>query len=367
MDELYTTLPDGLSGNEDCGQMSSWSVLSSLGFYPVTPGQDIYAIGTPIFPKATINLENENQFVIKANNVSEKNIYIQSAKLNGQNYTKSFIAHSDIMNGGELVFEMGETPNKDWGSSDNDIPVSEITDNVIIPVPYVETGSRTFIGSTEVTLATVTEGAQIYYTLDGTEPTMNSKVFIEPLKLIETTTIKAFSFVDGMPISNVITAEFNKIKEGRTIEIISEYENQFSAGGDMALIDHIRGPGNFRTGAWQGFQGKDLEVIVNLGSVQKVNMLSASFIQDIGAWIFMPMQVEYYISNDGKNFKELKVVENDLSVRHMGTNIKSFTAEELNISTQYVKVIGRSIIDCPDWHKGYGGKAWLFSDEIIIE
>ncbi len=367
MNELYTTLPDGLSGNEDCGQMSSWYVLSSLGFYPVTPGQDIYAIGTPIFPKATINLESGNQFVVKANNVSDKNFYIQSATLNGEEYTKSFLSHKDIMNGGELVFEMGETPNKDWGSSDNDIPVSEITDNVIIPVPFIETGSRTFIGSTEITLATVTEGAKIYYTIDGSVPTMESEIFSEPFQITATTKIKAFSFVEGMPISNVITAEFNKIKEGRTIEIISEYENQYSAGGDMALIDHIRGPGNYRTGAWQGFQGKDLEVIVNLGSVQEVNMLSASFIQDIGSWIFMPTQVEYYISNDGKNFKKLKVVENDLSIRQLGTNIESFKVDGLNISTQYVKVIGKSIIDCPDWHKGYGGKAWLFSDEIIIE
>ncbi len=84
MDELYTEKPDGLCGNEDCGQMSAWYVLSAMGFYPVTPGDPIYAIGSPLFEEITINLENGNNFTIKANNNSPENIYIQSATLNGE-------------------------------------------------------------------------------------------------------------------------------------------------------------------------------------------------------------------------------------------------------------------------------------------
>ena len=110
LEEQYSNLPDGLSGNEDCGQMSAWYVLSSLGFYSVTPGVDYYSIGTPLFKKSSINLENGNTFEIKANNVSDKNFYIQSATLNGEEYNKSYITHSEITNGGKIIFEMGNIP-----------------------------------------------------------------------------------------------------------------------------------------------------------------------------------------------------------------------------------------------------------------
>ncbi|MDB4048565.1 GH92 family glycosyl hydrolase, partial [Polaribacter sp.] len=89
--ELYTNTPDGISGNEDCGQMSAWYIFSSLGFYPVTPGSNQYIIGAPLFEKATINLENGKSFTVQANNQSEENKYIQSVKLNGENYAFSFI------------------------------------------------------------------------------------------------------------------------------------------------------------------------------------------------------------------------------------------------------------------------------------
>jgi len=113
----YRNKPFGLNGDDDCGQMSAWFVFSSLGFYPVTPGSDRYAIGTPLFPKAMMR-PNPNdssiEFVITANNVSEKNIYVQSAKLNGEKLLEPFLRHSDIINGGTLTFEMGSTKVADW-------------------------------------------------------------------------------------------------------------------------------------------------------------------------------------------------------------------------------------------------------------
>jgi predicted alpha-1,2-mannosidase len=118
MDNLYKTGPGGLCGNEDMGSLSSWYVFSALGFYPVAPGENRYMIGSPIFEKAVIQLRppyKEKTFEVIANNVSDKNIYIQSATLNGQVYDKPWIEHQDIINGGSLVFEMGPKPNKNWG------------------------------------------------------------------------------------------------------------------------------------------------------------------------------------------------------------------------------------------------------------
>ncbi len=121
---LYTDKQNGIDGNEDCGQMSAWYVMSAMGIYSVTPGMDYYVIGSPVFDKITINLENGNKFEIIAENNSQENVYIQSAKLNGKPYPKTFIKHGDIMNGGNLTFEMGKEPNKDWGANKKDRPYS---------------------------------------------------------------------------------------------------------------------------------------------------------------------------------------------------------------------------------------------------
>jgi predicted alpha-1,2-mannosidase len=124
MNNLFNNTPEGICGNEDCGQMSAWYIFSSLGFYPVCPGSLEYIIGTPKLNKAVINVGEDKIFTIKANNLSPTNYYIQSVKLNGKMWNKSFIRHEDIMNGGELVFEMGSEPNKYWASDKDARPYS---------------------------------------------------------------------------------------------------------------------------------------------------------------------------------------------------------------------------------------------------
>ncbi|WKL43789.1 GH92 family glycosyl hydrolase [Flavobacterium sp. ZE23DGlu08] len=122
--KLYAATPDGYCGDEDNGQTSAWYVFSSLGFYPVTPGVNQYVIGSPLFKKATIHLENGNTFEIGAKNNSKSNFYIQSASLNGKGYSNSFLNFDDIQKGGKLEFNLGDTPNKDWGSKPENVPYS---------------------------------------------------------------------------------------------------------------------------------------------------------------------------------------------------------------------------------------------------
>jgi len=124
LNELYTDQPDGLCGNEDCGQMSAWYVMSSMGFYPVNPSNGAYVFGSPLFDEVNIALSEEKNFTIIAKNNSKKNIYIQSVKLNGIDYKKSFITHKDILKGGVLTFEMGEKPNENFGRNLQDRPKS---------------------------------------------------------------------------------------------------------------------------------------------------------------------------------------------------------------------------------------------------
>lgn len=115
MDTQYNTTPNGLSGNEDCGQMSAWYALSSVGLYPMNPASTEYEIGSPIFEKTTLNISEGKTFTIEAEHVSDKNIYIQSATLNGEPFNKTSISHQYILDGGSLHFVMGAQPNENWG------------------------------------------------------------------------------------------------------------------------------------------------------------------------------------------------------------------------------------------------------------
>ena len=121
---LYSATPDGYCGDEDNGQTSAWYVFSALGFYPVTPGADEYVIGSPLFDKATLRLENGNTFTIDSKNNSKTNFYIQSTKLNNANYSNNFIKYDDIQNGGSFEFDLNDSPNKNWGSLPENVPYS---------------------------------------------------------------------------------------------------------------------------------------------------------------------------------------------------------------------------------------------------
>lgn len=111
----YHNAPDGISGNEDCGQMSAWYILNSIGFYQVCPGKPVYSIGRPLFDKATVNLPNGKKFIVTTKNNSKTNKYIKSATLNGKILNKPFFTHNDIIMGGELVFTMTDKPTQ-WGT-----------------------------------------------------------------------------------------------------------------------------------------------------------------------------------------------------------------------------------------------------------
>ena len=360
MEEQYSIYPDGLSGNEDCGQMSSWYVLSAMGFYSVTPGLDYYTIGTPLFDQTQLKLENGQTFVVRADKLSPANKYIQSVTLNGNNYPMSFIRHDDIMRGGELVFLMGDEPS-DWGSQS--IPPSSITKNRLTPVPFFMADSQTFTDSLVVELGTAEE-AIIRYTLDGSQPTEKSVVYTSPIVIYKDVIIqsKAFSTYGE---SQEISAPFYKIDGSRSISIQSEYANQYAAAGDKTLIDYLRGTGSYRTGSWQGYR-EDLEATVDLGQVKPINYLAIGFLQDIKSWIFYPPQVEFLVSDDGQNFTSIATINNTFSDEEYGSFHQDYVSKTPT-SGRYVKVKANNYGICPEWHLGAGGTTWLFTDEVVIK
>ena len=360
--ELYKNNPDGISGNEDCGQMSAWYVFSSLGFYPVTPGSNEYIIGTPLFEKATINLETGKQFTVLAKNLSDDNIYIESAQLNGDDFNRTFINHEEIMNGGVLVFTMTDSPSN-WGTKDSEIPKTEIKDNIITPAPFIAEGEVAFKSETTIKLEVASQETNIYFSLDNTE----YKKFGTPFTIHEDTFLKTYSEKNGVR-SSTLTTNFYKIDPNISIRLETEYANQYNAGGDNALIDGLRGSLDFRTGAWQGYQDTDVIATVDLGEIKSINLITVNFLEDQRSWIFFPTEVSCWVSKDGKQFSLFEKRKLDPVQPSEEIKIKKVEFKQPRNHYRYVKIIAKNLGNVPKWHLGapQNGKAWIFTDEIEI-
>ncbi len=291
METLYTDQPDGLSGNEDAGQMSAWYVLSAMGFYSTTPGMDYYVIGSPIFPKVTINLENGNQFIIKAPDSSQKNRYVLSTTLNGVKTTRSWLKHANLLKGGELFFEMGSNPSYAWGSAAEDCPYSESYRTPLMP--KIETQERFFKDTIEIILSCDEPGAEIRYSLDGSDPTLKSKLFTASFKLNKSGLLKASSFAKGSFPSYPASAKFTKLKLQKALGI-SNLSPGLSAhyfeGYCVKLADMKNYP-ILRTGVSTKFDISEIKDQRSFGYFFKGHI----FIPETGVYTF------FLNSNDGSN------------------------------------------------------------------
>lgn len=195
LSEMYQPTPEGIIGNEDCGQMSAWYILSSLGFYAVCPGSNEFSLTTPLFEKATIKLGNRKTLVIKAND-PHKNIYIHKVTLNGKEIANNYLTYEQIMEGGELNFSLAKEPNKERGTTKESLPYS-MTKDIVASIPYTTKDLNLFIDNIDIDLASATKGAKIYYTLDGKEPDQNSELYSAPIKITQSCELKAKAFKDG--------------------------------------------------------------------------------------------------------------------------------------------------------------------------
>ncbi len=202
LDNYYGTGPvNGYPGDEDQGQMGAWFVMSSMGLFEMDGGAStnpVYEISSPLFNKIIIQLDDKyyagKKFVIEANNFSQENKYIQSAKLNGEPLNRFWFYHSQLVNGGKLVLEMGSSPNTEW-SANCKFPLT-MQDVQIVTTPYMISNNKLFLNDTKVSLACDTKGAQIYYTLDGSEPTESSILYKKPFSISKTTSIKIRAYVN---------------------------------------------------------------------------------------------------------------------------------------------------------------------------
>ncbi|RPI65932.1 MAG: discoidin domain-containing protein [Ignavibacteriales bacterium] len=141
---------------------------------------------------------------------------------------------------------------------------------------------------------------------------------------------------------------------------------KYPANGIKTLTDGLRGDEDYRFN-WLGFEGEDMEVVLDLGEIKTIKKVSADFLQVILSWVFLPQQIEVSISDDGNNFKNVSIVKNTESLEKDGAFIQTFSAEFAPVQTRYIKVKADNIEICPDWHIGHPLEAWIFTDEIVVE
>jgi len=328
LNEFYKNTPDGLIGNEDCGQMSAWYVLSAMGIYNVSPGniEPSWSTTEPYFENIKVNFENKTSKIIT------KNMNLSSF-------------------GFEIIKrELFALPER------------------ITPVPIIQAESKAFKDKLKIELKSQNSKDEIYYMTNDATSKLDDRIFIKytkPFSIDITTDV--FAYVENnSQRSNTISAQFFKKPNNYSINIKSKYNPQYHAGGPDGLLDGILGTENWRKGDWQGYQSQDFEAFVDLQEAKDITEISARFLQDQRSWIVMPTKVEYYISEDNVNFTYFGSVNNTLDPKIEENIILNFTANE-NKKARYVKVIAKNFGKLPEWHQGFGGDAFIFVDEITIK
>ena len=220
-------------------------------------------------------------------------------------------------------------------------------------------------------LAAEVPGLDIRYTTDGADPTPASKRYVKPLGLRTTTEVRAAAFEAGRRLSPAVASERFLVHaaSGRLPSFgpASIPSLKYAAGGAGALTDGLTGSKNHDDGRWQGFEGTDLEAVVDLGQPRPVRNIATRCLQNINAWIFLPTSVEYAVSEDGRTFEIVAALTNDVSPRLADVLVKEFAAPLDGRTARFVRVRAKAVGLVPEWHHGAGGKAWLFVDELVIE
>ena len=327
LDNFYKNAPDGLIGNEDCGQMSAWYVLSAMGIYDVTPGQPKWEINKP-FLDSKVSIDG-----------------------NKPNYL-------------HLPDARGILPQ--FGKEDVDNPPYQS----IVPVPLIQSSGKSFTDTLKVELVAQNPADEIYFSIttkDEPKIVGVSFLYTQPLTISKTSTIKAFS-KNKANQSAAVEANFFKKPNNYTIQIKSTYNPQYHAGGPDGLLDGILGSENWRKGDWQGYQSQDFEATVDMLQSKTITQISARFLQDMRSWILMPTTVDYLISEDNVHFTLFRTVENSLDPQTEATTILNFTGTQFpGMQARYVKVVAHNFGVLPSWHQGAGGDAFIFVDEITIK
>ncbi len=208
-------------------------------------------------------------------------------------------------------------------------------------------------------------GLKIYYTMDGSEPSINSNFYSKPFNVELPVEIKAVTYKDNKKFGDLIYRTYS-LSYGASVKLITNVSPKYKDKSAVLLTDGVNGSLNFNDGKWLGFEGNDFGAIIDLGKNTSVREISTGFLQNIGSWIFLPDSITYSVSSNGKDFHMVSVLKNSISEKKEGAFTKSFDAKLKDTKARYIKVYAKSIGNCPPWHSAAGKKAWLFVDEVSV-
>ncbi|MEO8068443.1 MAG: GH92 family glycosyl hydrolase [Flavobacteriales bacterium] len=388
MDEHYHDVPDGLSGNEDCGQMSAWYVMSALGIYQVSPGISAsYDLGYPLFDEARIDLGEGRNFTISVNDSTWEQLdaaaWQQEMQVERKQNKKRIAAeqweapprkrsddtqhtiptgihHNRINPGGILSFDVDRMPAKHAVASGTAVLsggyIKEWSSCLRPGAPLIEAAGSSFTDSMLVTV--IGCGQCIIQDESGTRTcAMN-----EPFVMRNSGQVS----VTWSDLYAPVVAHFTKIDGNITIKLGTAYANQYAAGGDNALIDGQRGGRDFRTGEWQGTREHDVLATIDLGKGKTLKRIGVGTLQDQASWIFYPELIEVAWSTTGRTWSST-IAKNKVKRDADGAMIMDLFTDVINKKARWIKIRVQNGGVCPDWHRGKGGTTWLFLDEVLLE
>jgi hypothetical protein len=281
-----------------------------------------------------------------------------SFSLNKVPLNQLFISHNEIMNGGKLTFSNSPKP------INYQLPQMSIYAQELLTTPIINCTQQLFTDSTKIEIKSLEKNGTIYYSINDSN---QFSIYKEPFYVKQSSIIRTYLQKEELK-SSIGISSIHKKPNSWKISIINPYNSQYTAGGDIGLIDGLRGETNWKKGNWQGYQPHNMEVIIELDSVKDIQRITAGCLQDTRAWIFFPVKMEILTSSNGFSFKpaaefELSEEEsNEVEIKNIGGEINQF-----NKQVKFVKVILENYGKLPDWHPGNGDDAFIFVDEIVIE
>jgi hexosaminidase len=243
---------------------------------------------------------------------------------------------------------------------------SEMNQRAFLPKPKSSLKSGLYMEPKEISFIVDADHAEIRYTLDGSEPDMNSPVYQSPILLEKSAVLTAVSVKDGVKSIESVT-DFTRIRGIKDVFLKNEPDSRYPSQGVLSLVDGQRGSNNHRDGTWMGFEEDDLEMTIDFGERRTIRKVTLGCLENEESWIFLPVSVELFISETGEYFRSAGKLIKKNRDEMAGKGINNFTREVMDLQTRYLRIKVRNIGKCPEGHPGAGRKAWLFVDEIIIE
>jgi alpha-L-fucosidase len=234
------------------------------------------------------------------------------------------------------------------------------------PTVTIEPNGGSFESSLRVRLSSDSKNSTIFYTLNGSEPTLTSQRYTRPIDLTRSTQMKSVASLSGKLAAESSEARFTKCLKVKSVVFEMPCSAKYPGRGDTTIINGRRGSLDFQDKEWLGFNGDDVIATIDLGESKSIHKIAIGFLQQQGSWIFLPPEVKFFASDDGTNWKTVGNQGNALTQTE-SVVVRDFSCAIKNVSARFVKVAAKNVGTCPPWHPGAGNKAWLFVDEVIVE